>query len=520
MFSSVTRRGRGGTTGRSWCSAMFTTRTPPYSSLTLARAQRTITGNTHLSHQSRSHLIIFNRQDPLDVEALETTDQDPLESILSVTSELDDNITEDPVEEKPICDLDNLMIHLENLKRKSSPRKISHKKKRRSGINDENIDQKPVISDDVIIKNLVHEMVDKVDRNDVPLSNLVFSTLGRQSSIETEPEDDIAAYLESSSSESSQSPVPLPIPEDEVYFNDDDVNYENQPTSPESSSILVSSDANENLLVSNLAKDCNVQIERLKLTSVHRSDIDHYLKAPKLNKTRSQINTKLRGKLREKLRKNKKILLRKRNVKSVPARKCPVLKKAKRWRCGECEACQRPDCRRCLFCKDMKKYGGAGVKKQSCIERPDCGTTRAGSTRVGLPSQEDVSGREKITKYKAAPAAPPAEVKSKPALIKPQRRTSWTAPEKLPSVKRKKKVGEGPGGPGGLTRRQTPSLPLVERPKLNKYATVNGAEDLLIRKNKMDQIKEKFKLQEKALKEGKTSMLNLSKEELLFGFHL
>ena len=398
------------------------------------------------------------------------------------------------------------MIHIENLKRKSPPKKISHKKKRRTDLSEETIDQKPVIDDDVIIKCLVNEMVDKVDRNEVPLSNLVFSTLGCQSSHEAEPEDDISPYLESSASESSQSPEPLPIPD--VYFNED-LNDENE-LNPDSSSIMVTSDANDNLLVSNLSKDCNVQIERLKLTPVHMRDIDYYLKLlQKPNKTLSQINTKMRVKLR----KNKKILLRKRNGKSVTARQCKVLKKVKRWRCGMCEACQSPDCRRCLFCKDMKKYGGAGVKKQSCIERPDCVKTRAGSTR-------DVASHEKTAKYKAA--APSTEVKSKPAaaLVKTQRRTSWTKTEQLPPVKRKKKVPGGAGGAGGLTTRQSPSLSLVERPKLNKYATVNGAEDLLIRENKMDQIKEKFKLQEKALKEGKTSMLNLSKEELLFGFHL
>ena len=173
-----------------------------------------------------------------------------------------------------------------------------------------------------------------------------------------------------------------------------------------------------------------------------------------------------------------------------------------------CEACQRPDCRKCLFCVDMKKYGGAGVKKQSCIERPDCVKKRAGTSRVGLLGKEDVVSGEKKIKFKAA--APSSEVKSKPARIKKQR-TSLTESQNVAAVKRKKKIS---------TPRQIPSLSLVERPKLNKYATVNGAEDLLIRKNKMDQIKEKFKLQEKALKEGKTSLLNLSKEELLFGFHL
>ena len=435
---------------------------------------------------------------------METTDQDPLESILSVvTSEHEESIIE---EEKPICDLDNLVIHLESLKRKSASKKISHKKKRRTDINEECVDQKPVIADDVMIKCLLQEMVDKVDRNEVPLSNLVFSTLGCQSSTETEPDDDISAYLESSSSESSQSPTPLPIDED-VYFHDD-VNNENE-LNPDSSSTMVASDANENLLISPLSKDCDVKIERLKLTSFHRSDIEYYLKSlPKPDRNLPLINVKMR----EKLRKNKKILLRRRNGKSAPASKCKGLKKAKRWRCGACEACQRPDCRRCLFCKDMKKYGGAGVKKQSCIQRPDCLTTRTGHTRVSLASKENVVSGEKITKSKVA--APSPEVKSKLAEIKTQRKTSRTETPHLPPVKRRKTVAGGVAPSTG----QNPSL--VERPKLNKYATVNGADDLLIRKNKMDQIKEKFKLQEKALKEGKTSLMNLSKEELLFGFHL
>lgn len=26
----------------------------------------------------------------------------------------------------------------------------------------------------------------------------------------------------------------------------------------------------------------------------------------------------------------------------------------------------------CVYCKDMKKYGGPGIKKQACKERPPC----------------------------------------------------------------------------------------------------------------------------------------------------
>ena len=39
----------------------------------------------------------------------------------------------------------------------------------------------------------------------------------------------------------------------------------------------------------------------------------------------------------------------------------------KRLRCGKCSNCLVPDCGTCVYCKDMKKYGGPGIKKQSCM---------------------------------------------------------------------------------------------------------------------------------------------------------
>ena len=35
-------------------------------------------------------------------------------------------------------------------------------------------------------------------------------------------------------------------------------------------------------------------------------------------------------------------------------------------RCGLCEGCQAPDCLKCPHCLDMKKYGGPGLRKQTC----------------------------------------------------------------------------------------------------------------------------------------------------------
>ncbi|XP_022085617.1 lysine-specific demethylase 2A-like isoform X2 [Acanthaster planci] len=41
----------------------------------------------------------------------------------------------------------------------------------------------------------------------------------------------------------------------------------------------------------------------------------------------------------------------------------------RRTRCRKCENCLSQDCRNCHFCRDMKKYGGPGRMKQSCVAR-------------------------------------------------------------------------------------------------------------------------------------------------------
>ncbi|KAG1693146.1 hypothetical protein DVH05_023926 [Phytophthora capsici] len=38
-------------------------------------------------------------------------------------------------------------------------------------------------------------------------------------------------------------------------------------------------------------------------------------------------------------------------------------------RCGECDGCNAPDCMKCPHCLDMKKYGGPGLRKQTCKNR-------------------------------------------------------------------------------------------------------------------------------------------------------
>ena len=81
----------------------------------------------------------------------------------------------------------------------------------------------------------------------------------------------------------------------------------------------------------------------------------------------------------------------------------------------------------------------------------------------------------------------------------------------LSELKKRKETGT-PSGSTLSTRRE----------KLQKFAMVNS-DDVMIRKNKIEEIRKKFKQQEeKALAtNGKiSSMMDLSREELLFGFYL
>ena len=41
----------------------------------------------------------------------------------------------------------------------------------------------------------------------------------------------------------------------------------------------------------------------------------------------------------------------------------------RRVRCKTCEACLGGDCKQCVYCKDMTKYGGPGRMKQTCEKR-------------------------------------------------------------------------------------------------------------------------------------------------------
>ena len=61
--------------------------------------------------------------------------------------------------------------------------------------------------------------------------------------------------------------------------------------------------------------------------------------------------------------------------------------KMRRVRCKECDGCLSTDCRKCIYCQDMIKYGGRGVMKQSCIKRKCQNPRFSVHTKSSLPDK-------------------------------------------------------------------------------------------------------------------------------------
>ena len=55
-------------------------------------------------------------------------------------------------------------------------------------------------------------------------------------------------------------------------------------------------------------------------------------------------------------------------------------------KCGICVNCMKNNCRNCVYCKDMKKYGGSGKLKQSCSAKK-CSLLVSTSKVKSMPKQ-------------------------------------------------------------------------------------------------------------------------------------
>ncbi|RUS79534.1 hypothetical protein EGW08_012702, partial [Elysia chlorotica] len=70
------------------------------------------------------------------------------------------------------------------------------------------------------------------------------------------------------------------------------------------------------------------------------------------------------------------------------------VQRRRRTRCKKCEACTRTECGECTFCKDMKKFGGPGRMKQTCISRQCMAPVLPSASVCMLCNQGDQSNCE------------------------------------------------------------------------------------------------------------------------------
>ena len=456
----------------------------------------------------------------------------------------------------------NISIHIDALSFKSpvksskrvstNVKKIKLKKKQTV----KEVDSKQAVQDEIEVKNLLNDLLDRVEKEESQPKNLVFSTLGtsheatdQDQDADDEDDDNISAYLESSPDHSREhSPEKTPSPfkdfdnanlEPSHNFNDfcDEVNacddsFEDIPDVPESERTY------------KLGR-CKVDIERRKLNEDEMRIAKEYIDSRRVSKQKvnSQRVIVHSAKRRQNSRRENKSTCSKLREKLRKKRILAKTKLRKSKRCFECNACKKPDCRKCLMCKDMKKYGGKGLKKQSCMTRPPCLflENNKGALKT-VPAQRIKEIRNRSLTKESPSQTKPAKMLKKVSRVedlksirKPLSRSSSleilqvknsSAKEKEPKAGPSKVVDKGlkemkKRKANQLSNQLRPPLS-TRREKLQKFAMVNS-DDVMIRQNKIEEIRKKFKQQEeKALAtNGKiSSMMDLSREELLFGFYL
>lgn len=75
----------------------------------------------------------------------------------------------------------------------------------------------------------------------------------------------------------------------------------------------------------------------------------------------------------------------------------PITNPQRKRGCGKCETCLQEDCRECINCRDMKKYGGSNRLRQKCILKKKCPFI---DTATPTPAKEVAKGSMKTPNTK------------------------------------------------------------------------------------------------------------------------
>jgi len=88
--------------------------------------------------------------------------------------------------------------------------------------------------------------------------------------------------------------------------------------------------------------------------------------------------------------------------------------------CGQCDACCREDCGNCLNCLDKPKFGGQGIRKQSCLSRKCLNSTPVGASNLGAAAASSSAA-------KARPDSEMPQVNSPSGMSATEMRDFWGA---------------------------------------------------------------------------------------------
>ncbi|XP_033123248.1 lysine-specific demethylase 2B-like [Anneissia japonica] len=105
----------------------------------------------------------------------------------------------------------------------------------------------------------------------------------------------------------------------------------------------------------------------------------------------------------------------------------------RRTRCRNCDNCLRSDCGQCNFCKDMKKFGGPGRMKQSCINRQCLAPILPACATCSLCGYEVQEGKELMECHQCNDIVHPAclQAKGQPneGVVNADLPNSWECPK-------------------------------------------------------------------------------------------
>ena len=66
----------------------------------------------------------------------------------------------------------------------------------------------------------------------------------------------------------------------------------------------------------------------------------------------------------------------------APLKRRDLPRQRSRHHCGSCDACMVDECGRCKNCLDMPRFGGSGISRQKCMNRPPCYDPPSASTAI------------------------------------------------------------------------------------------------------------------------------------------